>query len=62
MPSLCFLKQRNLANHLLIVLLFITHFLDLVFTRFRVFCRRAENDHINEQKEVLMVGKNFIFQ
>lgn len=54
-----FLRQKNQANYLSSSSSLIS---SLVFTRFRVICRRAENDHINEEKEVLKVGKNIIFQ
>lgn len=41
------------------MVVFITHFLNIVFTRFGIFCRNAENDQV--MKKVLRVGERSYF-
>lgn len=59
MPSQHFLIQRNLANYLLVA--FITHFLNIVFTRLRVICRRDENGQVMNKKRCWWLGKTLFF-
>lgn len=59
MPSQHFLIQRNLANYLFVVL--ITHLLNIVFTRFRVFCMKAENGQVMTKKRCWGLGKILFF-